>query len=252
MKKIILLLTALITIAPSFAQDNMPQQWLMRARILQVDQSDVSAFEKAVAKKTEMYNNKEDQPRWITFRILSGPQANNYLRMQLTTDVSEFDNEDMKGNAYWEKTVGPLHTSLGNRYWARNNWSSYVPEDPQPQTHRRIIYYNYKDSGEQDFWRFRGRVKRAMTESGYPSRVSVLVCNSGCNGNVVQVRFHHDGFTGQSSDYGEPLQNMIASYNEIYGDDSYAQDSAKMAESLEENGRSIRHHEYLPELSSNW
>ena len=252
MKKIILLLIALITIAPSFAQDNMPQQWLMRARILQVDQSDVSAFEKAVAKKTEMYNNKEGQPRWITFRILSGPQANNYLRMQLTTDVSEFDNEDMKGNAYWEKTVGPLHTSLGNRYWARNNWSSYVPEDPQPQTHRRIIYYNYKDSGEQDFWRFRGRVKRAMIESGYPSRVSVLVCNSGCNGNVVQVRFHHDGFTGQSSDYGEPLQNMIASYNEIYGDDSYAQDSAKMAESLEENGRSIRHHEYLPELSSNW
>ena len=234
MKKIILLFTALITIAPSFAQDNMPQQWLMRARILQVDQSDVSAFEKAVAKKTEMYNNKEDQPRWITFRILSGPQANNYLRMQLTTDVSEFDNEDMKGNAYWEKTVGPLHTSLGNRYWARNNWSSYVPEDPQPQTHRRIIYYNYIVTPTRRVCHF------------------VLVCNSGCNGNVVQVRFHHDGFTGQSSDYGEPLQNMIASYNEIYGDDSYAQDSAKMAESLEENGRSIRHHEYLPELSSNW
>ena len=91
-----------------------------------------------------------------------------------------------------------------------------------------------------------------MTESGYPSRVSVLVCNSGCNGNVVQVRFHHDGFVGQSSDYGEPLQNMIAKYNEIFGDESYAQDSAKMAESLEENGRSIRHHEYLPELSSSW
>ena len=232
----------------------MPQQWLMRARILQVDQSDVSAFEKAVAKKTEMYNNKEDQPRWITFRILSGPQANNYLRMQLTTDVSEFDNEDMKGNAYWEKTVGPLHTSLGNRYWARNNWSSYIPEDPKPQTHRRIIYYNYKDSGEQDFWRFRERVvaaRKAMEPAPKGSMHSV-VCSSGCNGNVVQVRFHHDGFTGQSSDYGEPLQNMIASYNEIYGDDSYAQDSAKMAESLEENGRSIRHHEYLPELSSNW
>ena len=50
MKKIILLLIALITIAPSFAQDNMPQQWLMRARILHVDQANVSAFEKAVAK----------------------------------------------------------------------------------------------------------------------------------------------------------------------------------------------------------
>ena len=67
--------------------------------------------------------------------------------------------------------------------------------------------------------------------------------------NIVQVRFHHDGFVGQSSDYGEPLQNMISKYNEIFGDESYAQDSAKMAGSLQDE-RSIRHHEYLPELSS--
>ena len=251
MKKLLLLLFAVLTIAPTIAQESTPQQWLFRARVLQVNQSDVAAFEKGVAKKTEMYNSKEDQPRWVTFRILSGPQANNYLRMQPTTDVSDFENEDLEGNAYWEKTVGPLHTSLGNRFWARNNWSSYRPEDLKPQSHRRIIYYNYKDSGEQDFWRFRGRVKRAMTESAYPSRVSGLVCNSGCDGNVVQVRFHHDGFVGQSSDYGEPLQNMISKYNEIFGDESYAQDSAKMAESLQDE-RSIRHHEYLPELSSSW
>ena len=77
MRKILLLFIALITLTPSFAQDDMPQQWLMRARVLQVDQSDISDFEKAVAKKTEMYNSKEDQPRWITFRILSGPQAIN-------------------------------------------------------------------------------------------------------------------------------------------------------------------------------
>ena len=95
MKKLLLLL-AVLTIAPSVAQESTPQQWLFSTRILQVNQSDVSAFEKAVAKKTDMYNSKEDQPRWVTFRILSGPQANNYLRMQLTTDVSDFDNEDLK------------------------------------------------------------------------------------------------------------------------------------------------------------
>ena len=70
MKKLLLLL-AVLTITPSVAQESTPQQWLFRARVLQVNQSDVSAFEKAVAKKTEMYNNKEDQPRWVTFRILS-------------------------------------------------------------------------------------------------------------------------------------------------------------------------------------
>ena len=252
MKKIILLFLAILTSVPVVAQENTPREWSFRSRVLQVNQGDVAAFEKAVAKKTEMYNSKEDQPRWVTFRILSGPQANNYLRMQLTTDISDFDNEDIKGNAYWEKTVGPLHTSLGNRYWVRNNWSSYVPENTQSQSLRRIIYYNYKDSGEQDFWRFRGRVKKAMTESGYSSRMSVLVCNSGCIGNVVQVRFHHDGFVGQASDYGDPLQNMIAKYNELFGDDSYEQDSGKVDASLEDNGRSIRHHEIIPELSSSW
>ena len=90
-----------------------------------------------------------------------------------------------------------------------------------------------------------------MTESRIPSRVSVLVSIPDVM-EMFQVRFHHDGFTGQSSDYGEPLQNMIASYNEIYGDDSYAQDSFKNGRVFRENVRSIRHHEYLPELSSNW
>ena len=94
MKKL-LLLFAVLTIAPTIAQESTPQQWLFRARVLQVNQSDVEAFEKGVAKKTKMYNSKEDQPRWVTFRILSGPQANNYLRMQPTTDVSDFENEDL-------------------------------------------------------------------------------------------------------------------------------------------------------------
>lgn len=251
MRKNILLL-ALLTIVPTIAQEDTPQQWFMRSRVLQVDQGDATNFEKAVAKKTKMYNSEDDQPRWITSRILSGTEANNYLRMQLTKDISDFDNEDIQGNQYWEKTVGPLHTSLGNRYWQRSNWASYVPENPKQMNLRRIIYYNYKDEGEEDFWRFRGRVKRAMTESGYPSRMSVLVCNSGCIGNVVQVRFHHDGFAGQSSDYGEPLQSVISKYNELYGEDAYEQDSGKASDALVENGRRIRHHELIPELSSGW
>ena len=119
----------------------------MRARVLQVDQGDVADFEKAVAKKTKMFNSEDDQPRWITFRILSGTQANNYLRMQLTTDISDFDNEDIEGNQYWEKTVGPLHTSLGNRYWQRSNWASYVPENPEGFGSLRNCYFIEKQPG---------------------------------------------------------------------------------------------------------
>jgi hypothetical protein len=79
-----------------------------------------------------------------------------------------------------------------------------------------------------------------------------MMKTTGCEGNVVQVRFHHDGFTGQSSDYGEPLQNMIAKYNELYGEDAYEQDSNSVDATLVDNSRIIRHHEIIPELSSSW
>ena len=91
-----------------------------------------------------------------------------------------------------------------------------------------------------------------MEESGYDSRMSVLVCQSGCNGNVVQVRFHHNGWVGQTSDYGEPLAAMVEKYNEMFGEDAYEQDSDRMNESLLPEGSIIRHHELLPELSSAW
>ena len=112
MKKLFLLLVVTLTTFPSFSQEENPQQWFFRSRILQVDQSNVAEFEKAVAKKTQMFNNSEDQPRWVTFRILSGPQANNYVRMQLTNDISDFDNEDLKGNAYYTK----IHEQLSKKY----------------------------------------------------------------------------------------------------------------------------------------
>ena len=80
--------------------------------------------------------------------------------------------------------------------------------------------------------------------------MNVLWCSSGCSGNWVQVRFHHDGYAGQSSDYGEPLQNMIQKYNEMYGEDAYEQDGNSVDESLTENGRMIRHLMLVPEMSS--
>ena len=247
MKKIFLLLFIVFFISTLSAQDN--NAWL-QTRVLKVDPADVEKFESAVAKKTQMYNSKEGTPRWITFRILTGQNANQYLRVQYITSPEELDNVDTVGNAYWQKTAGQYHTSENGRLWQRSNNTTYIPEENNRVNLRRIIYYKYKDSHENDFWRFRWRVKNAMEESGYGSMMSVFNCQSGCNGNVVQVRFHHDGWAGQASDYGEPLQKMVEKYNELYGEDAYEQDSDKMDESLLPEGRIIRHHEFAPELSS--
>ena len=67
---------------------------------------------------------------------------------------------------------------------------------------------------------------------------------------MVQVRFHHKNFTGQNNDYGKPLKDMIAKYDELFGKDAYEQDSKKVDESLMPNGRMIRHQVLMPELSS--
>ncbi len=43
---------------------------------------------------------------------------------------------------------------------------------------------------------------------------------------------------------------MIEKYNSIYGKDTYGQDSEKVNTTLMEDGRRIRHHKFMPEMSS--
>ena len=224
-----------------------------QARLLKVNDGQMQEFSEGISEKTQKYNRSEESDQYFTFRILSGPNTNDFIRVRWMESIGELDSNSagMKELNFWNKNVVPYYTEGTSRIWSRNNGVSYVPEDATGNL-RRVIYYNYKDSGEWDFWRFRQRVKRAMEESGYESAMNVLWCSSGCSGNWVQVRFHHDGFTGQASDYGEPLQNMISKYNEIFGEDAYDQDSASAEDALVEDGRRIRHLMLIPEMSSVW
>ena len=233
MKKITITLLLLLFVSSLSAQ-------VGQARVLEVKDGHMDKFMSGVAKKTQMYNNSEDSDKFYTFQILTGPNATDFIRVRWMESINELDNPiDPDELAYWNKNARPHYTEGAARIWSRNANLSHVPEDSGNTNLRRVIYYNYKDSGEQDFWRFRQRVKKAMVESGYKSAMNVLGCASGCNGNWVQVRFHHDGYAGQSADYGEPLQAMIEKYNELYGNDAYEQDSDKVDASLMPEGRRI-------------
>jgi len=244
MKKIIL------TLSFVFAITIMSAQVLIQSRLLVVEEENMEAFFEGVADKTKKYNSKKGQARYLTFQILTGNNAYNFVRMQVADSIQEFDNVDTKGNNYWRNKVGSLHKSVGNRIWSMNEEMSYYVENKERVNHRRILYYNYDDAEEKDFWRFRERVKKAMVESNYGQNMNVLYCNSGCDGNVVQVRFHHKNFTGQINDYGKPYTKLLKKYNELYGKDAYEQDSQKFDESLMPNGRKIRHQVLIPKLSS--
>lgn len=246
MKKITITLLLILFVSSLTAQ-------VGQARILEVKDGHMDKFMSGVAKKTQMYNNSEDSEKFYTFQILTGPNATDFIRVRWMESMNELDNPvDADELAYWNKNARPHYTEGAARIWSRNANLSHVPEESGNTNLRRVIYYNYKDSGEQDFWRFRQRVKKAMVESGYGSAMNVLGCASGCNGNWVQVRFHHDGYAGQSADYGEPLQAMIEKYNELYGNDAYEQDSDKVDATLMPEGRRIRHLMLMPEMSSSW
>ncbi|MDA7636917.1 hypothetical protein N8673_01825 [Flavobacteriaceae bacterium] len=246
MKKITITLLLILFVSSLSAQ-------VGQARILEVKDGQMDKFMSGVAKKTQMYNNSEDSEKFYTFQILTGPNATDFIRVRWMESMNELDNPvDADELSYWNKNARPYYTEGAARIWSRNANLSHVPEESGNTNLRRVIYYNYKDSGEQDFWRFRQRVKKAMVESGYGSAMNVLGCTSGCNGNWVQVRFHHDGYAGQSADYGEPLQAMIEKYNELYGNDAYEQDSDKVDATLMPEGRRIRHLMLMPEMSSSW
>ena len=243
MKKIFLLLFTTLFLTSLNAQFG-------QARLLEVKEGQMSKFMDGVAKKTQKYNRSEGSTKFFTFQILTGPNATDFIRVRWMESIDELDSAPSQEElAYWNKYARPYYTEGANRIWRRNANLSHVPEG-QSGNLRRVIYYNYKDSGEQDFWRFRQRVKKAMVESGYGSAMNVLYCASGCNGNWVQVRFHHDGYADQTADYGEPLTAMIEKYNELYGNDTYEQDSNSVDESLMPDGRRIRHLMLMPDMSS--
>lgn len=243
MKKITITLFLILFVSSLTAQ-------VGQSRTLEVKDGQMDKFISGVTKKTQMYNNSEGSANFVTFQILTGPNATDFIRVRWMESINELDNPvDAEELSYWNKVARPYYTEGAARIWSRNANLSHVPEGSVGNL-RRVIYYNYKDSGEQDFFRFRQRVKKAMVESGYGSAMNVLGCASGCNGNWVQVRFSHDGYEGQSADYGEPLQAMIEKYNELYGNGAYEQDGDKVQETLMPDGMRIRHLMLMPEMSS--
>ena len=56
-----------------------------QTRVLHVKSENVTQFEEAVAKKTKMFNGPQSEDRFLTFKILSGPNANQYMRVRFET-----------------------------------------------------------------------------------------------------------------------------------------------------------------------
>ena len=88
---------------------NTEQSQVIQQQRLDIDPSKLAKFEVAIVKKNQIYNNEDGQPRYVTFQVLTGPNAYNYVRMQIAESLAEFDEVHKEGSDFSQRTVGPLH-----------------------------------------------------------------------------------------------------------------------------------------------
>mgnify|MGYP000312385614 CR=1 FL=1 len=86
MKKIIFMLSFVFKMTAMNAQ-------IIQSRLLTVDQENMEKFMEGVAEKTKIYNSKKGQANYLTFRILTGKNAQNFIRMQVADSIQELDNK---------------------------------------------------------------------------------------------------------------------------------------------------------------
>jgi hypothetical protein len=227
------------------------------SRIIEVEPGQMENFVKAAGEKTQKFNNDENNFAFSTFEILSVTDTGKIFRVQVGSPEMMDSGLNPEEANYWSKNVDKYiksNSSGRTIMWTRNANASVVPESSENHNLRMVMFYNYKDSAEQDFWRFRGRqakARAAMGDDQVNSAMHVMNCASGCDGNWVAIFFTYESFEQQGDVNANELPKLVEKYNEMYGGGSYEQDVESVDASLMPNGRRVVHMKLLREASSN-
>ena len=185
------------------------------SRYLTVKEGKMGKFMDLAAAKTKKYNSKKGQPIYYTFQVLTGPNAQQFWRVQVAPKIDDFDTADTKGNNYWQETVGNLHTTRNTQMWSFNENASHDPGGSDVNMLSRMLFYTISNTGSKGFWKFRMRVARVMKEMNSDLSMFVWNCKSGCNGNVVLVSFGHKNYADQRMDNETEYPKLVEKYNNL-------------------------------------
>ena len=249
MKKILIIL---LTFSFSIASSQ-----IYTSRIIEVEPGQMENFVKAAGEKTQKFNNDENNFAYNTFEILSGSDTGKIFRVQVGSPEMMDGGLNPEEANYWSKNVDKyIKSDSSGRtiMWTRNADASVVPESSENHNLRMVMFYNYKDSAEQDFWRFRlrqAKARAAMGDDQVNSAMHVMNCASGCDGNWVAIFFTYESFEQQGDVNTNELPKLVEKYNEMYGGGSYEQDVESVNASLMPNGRRVVHMKLLRGASSN-
>jgi len=224
---------------------------IVNTRFITVDRGMNTKFEKGVAKKTQMFNSKEGQLRFYTFKINTGINMGKYFRVRYEDDMKGFDRTPAAAAMkLWNTEVADIMTNSNGRYLTLNKEASHVTVSPFSKPLRRVMEYTFKGSMSDEFWRFRANVSKAIKAANADIFMEVWNCASGCDGNTVVIVFGHADFAELGSDNAEEWTKVYTKYNEMNGEGSYEKDVSNFSASLEMYGRRTYNMSLMPKLSS--
>ena len=105
--------------------------------------------------------------------------------------IETHDSADSDELKYWNKNVVPYYTEPIKIFGQEMQISPMFPEKLIWKPTEELFITIIKILVNKTFGKTES--KRKLWKRGYKSAMNVLWCSSGCNGNWVQVGFHHDG-----------------------------------------------------------
>ena len=233
MKNIYILLAFLVTF--SVQSQRNPESTYMSTFEYKAKDGMVDKFEKAVAKKTKMFNTKEGSIIF-TYRVLTGNNSGNYERYLVGQKSSSYDLDRSDELEYWEKNVAPYGDPVGGQVrWLMEEWAS-ISDAAAPKYLQKLVL-RYKPGMEANVSRFIyrwGKTWEKRNPNAWRRAFSVV---SGGDLNLFVV---FNGFNEFGAWTENPESTWEEDYNELFGWEQYSADRKNFEKSLREWNGAIR------------
>ncbi|MEH6538236.1 MAG: hypothetical protein V7719_17700 [Psychroserpens sp.] len=208
-------------------------------------------FEKAVAKKMQMFNNSAETGM-ITYKIITGRNSGTYERVESMKYPKDYDMDRTAEGDYWQKNVSKfVEKTSGQMRWDRINNATlnWDPENPgTPSKYLKRTTFDVKPSGTTHFRRFISRITKTMKKREFKDKQLMFRCISGGSDNMYIMVRGWDRY--QDQPWSESDNTFEEDYNEQFGWGTFEEDRNNFNNSLESWGEMTESMELVPSLTT--
>ena len=230
-------------------------------RYITAKKGENSQLREALKTKTQKYNTKDNEPKIYTFAVRASQKGklSTYVRLTYAPTLGGLSvgGSGQPGMMeYWMKNVDVhISSSSSNEIFTLRQSATHNDAIGTEKRMRRVFHYNIKHGEQDNFWKIRDNLPKAIEKSGVDLDINSF--NSFAGGSRQHARIVVFGKDLASFESGSGNGSKIKdAYNEIYGNNSWDDDWELHNKSLLNGaygngwGNSVELLEFIPELSS--